>query len=74
MTNDSTGDDELAPVPDWVMVLSEGETLKIGEAISVCVKRVDGSQIRLGVGAPREVSIFREEVYSRRGPALSRDR
>lgn len=42
-----------------------GETLMIGDEITVTVLAVKGNQIRLGVEAPREVGVHREEVYRR---------
>tara|TARA_B110000977_G_scaffold29239_1_gene37919 strand:- start:1557 stop:1742 length:186 start_codon:yes stop_codon:yes gene_type:complete len=42
-----------------------GETLMIGDSVSVTVLGAKGSQVRLGVNAPREVSVHREEIYAR---------
>lgn len=42
-----------------------GETLVIGDEIQVTVLGVRGAQIRLGIDAPREVPVHREEVYRR---------
>jgi len=42
-----------------------GETLMIGDNISVTVLGVKGNQVRIGVNAPKDVSIHREEVYQR---------
>lgn len=42
-----------------------GETLRIGDDVSVTVLRVKGNQVRLGVSAPRDVSVHREEIYDR---------
>jgi carbon storage regulator len=42
-----------------------GETIKIGDEITVTVLDVKGNQVRLGVGAPREVAVHREEIYDR---------
>jgi carbon storage regulator len=42
-----------------------GETVKIADNISVTVLAVKGSQVRLGLAAPRTVPIHREEVYDR---------
>lgn len=50
-----------------MLVLSRriGETLILGDNIKIVVLGVHGNQIRLGIDAPREVSVHREEVYTR---------
>lgn len=42
-----------------------GETVMIGDQISVVVLGVQGSQVRLGVTAPRAVEVHREEIFNR---------
>ena len=42
-----------------------GETLMIGDEISVTVLGVKGNQVRIGVDAPRDVSVHREEIFLR---------
>lgn len=42
-----------------------GETLKIGDDVNVTVLGVKGNQVRIGVDAPKEVAVHREEIYQR---------
>ncbi len=44
-----------------------GETLMIGESITVTVLGVKGNQVRVGITAPRDVSVHREEIFQRIG-------
>jgi carbon storage regulator len=50
-----------------VLILTRriGETLNIGDNVTVTVLSIQGQQIRLGVSAPKEVAVHREEVYER---------
>ena len=40
-----------------------GETIRIGDDIEIVVKEIRRNQVRIGIVAPREVPIYREEVY-----------
>ena len=42
-----------------------GETVVIGNDVTVTVLGVKGNQVRLGVNAPREVAVHREEIFER---------
>jgi carbon storage regulator len=47
---------------------SIGEAVRIGEDVWVTVLRVEGGKVRLGIAAPPEVSIWREELLRGEGP------
>jgi carbon storage regulator len=42
-----------------------GETLMIGEAVTVTIMAVNGNQVRIGINAPKDVAVHREEIYER---------
>ena len=42
-----------------------GETLMIGDSVTVTVLGVKGNQVRVGVSAPKDVAVHREEIYER---------
>lgn len=46
-----------------VLTRKLGEVIRVGDAVTVRVLEVKGNQVRLGVEAPAEVRIYREEVY-----------
>lgn len=48
-----------------VLTRNAGEKILIGDSIEVTVISVSGGQVRLGVSAPKEVPVHREEVYQR---------
>ena len=48
-----------------VLTRKPGQSIMIGDGIEVQVLSVAGEKVRLGITAPREVGIFRDEVYER---------
>ncbi len=42
-----------------------GETLNIGDQVQVTVLGIKGNQVRIGVNAPKDVPVHREEIYDR---------
>ncbi len=42
-----------------------GETLMVGDEVTVTVLGVKGNQVRIGVNAPKDVAVHREEIYDR---------
>lgn len=42
-----------------------GETLMVGDEVTITVLGVKGNQVRIGINAPKHVSVHREEIYQR---------
>ncbi len=48
-----------------ILTRRSGESLRIGQDIEITVLGIKGGQVRIGVKAPREVSVHREEIFNR---------
>ena len=48
-----------------ILTRKVGEALKIGDDVTITVLSVKGNQVRIGIDAPKEVSVHREEIYNR---------
>ena len=46
-----------------ILTRKPGESLFIGESVKITVMEIKGNQIRIGIDAPRELRIYREEIY-----------
>ncbi|MBX2886416.1 MAG: carbon storage regulator CsrA [Granulosicoccus sp.] len=46
-----------------ILTRKNGETIYIGDEVAVTVMGVKGNQVRIGINAPREVAVYREEVF-----------
>ncbi len=50
----------------WILTRRAGQALRIGDDVEVTVMAVNGSQVRIGISAPREVAVDREEIAERK--------
>jgi carbon storage regulator len=50
-----------------VLILTRriGETIKIGDSVTVTIMGISGQQVRIGIDAPRDVPVHREEIAER---------
>ncbi len=48
-----------------ILTRRTGESIVIGDDITVTVLAINGKQIRLGIGAPKDIAVHREEIYER---------
>jgi carbon storage regulator len=48
-----------------ILTRRAGETVMIGNDVTITVLGVKGNQVRIGINAPRDVAVHREEIYER---------
>ena len=48
-----------------ILTRRAGETVMIGSDVTITVLGVKGNQVRIGINAPKDVSVHREEIYER---------
>ena len=48
-----------------VLTRRTGEKIRLGKDIAITVVAVNGNQVRLGIGAPRDIQVHREEIHQR---------
>mgnify|MGYP001296307653 FL=1 len=48
-----------------ILTRKSGESLMIGEDISVTVLGVKGNQVRIGINAPKDIAVHREEIFDK---------
>jgi len=54
-----------------ILTRRAGETVQIGDDVAVTVVAIKGHQVRIGVKAPRSVTVDREEIFGRKRTELA---
>lgn len=54
-----------------ILTCQPGESIRIGDDVTVTIVGLDGSRVHIGIGAPREIPVHREEIAYRRGREAS---
>jgi len=57
-----------------MLILSRriGESIRIGDEVTITILQIKGGQVKIGINAPKEVAVHREEVYERLTQELPR--
>ena len=48
-----------------ILTRRTGESIQVGESVTVTVLGVKGNQVRVGITAPRDIAVHREEIFER---------
>jgi len=48
-----------------ILTRRAGETIMVGDEVTVTVLGINGNQVKIGINAPKEVGVHREEIYQR---------
>ena len=48
-----------------ILTRRAGESIMVGDEVTITVLDINGNQIRIGIDAPREITVHRKEVYER---------
>lgn len=48
-----------------ILTRNTGQTINIGDEVTVTVLGIKGNQVRIGINAPKDVEVHREEIYER---------
>jgi carbon storage regulator len=48
-----------------ILTRKPGETIIIDDNVKICVLGVEGRQVRIGIDAPKEIAVHREEIYNK---------
>ncbi len=48
-----------------ILTRKKGESLHIGDNIKIVITEIKGGDVRIGIDAPKELGVYREEIYKR---------
>lgn len=55
----------LGSINMLILTRRSGESLMVGDSVKLTVLAIKGNQVRIGIDAPKEVAVHREEIYER---------